>query len=197
MDFSERLGWMLLGCAIGYVVARLREVKEELRGIKEGVDEIDDNVKLDMRLRQILAGSKTPSEEQEIKDVDILPPVIPKRNRDERGAVELRPLLLYGVLLIIVSITAYAAFVSQKSANDVKSSQDRDSEITARVEQVTACQQRYLSKTIEAAGSRTTYTQNRADSNVALQKAQARMLRIFLVKPPASRARRLAYLTRY
>lgn len=49
MGYEERIGWMLLGMAVGfiagYIVRALRELKEDVHDIKEELDEVDHIVK--------------------------------------------------------------------------------------------------------------------------------------------------------
>lgn len=99
MEFDERLGWLLLGCAIGfimgYIVRSLHDIKEELH-------KVDNHV----------------------------------THRDERGIMRF-PLAANTALVIVVCITAYAAFKSQKASNDVKDTQDD-------LAHVALCNQQYL-----------------------------------------------------
>lgn len=68
-------------------------------------------------------------------------------------------------LLLVVIITVYAAFSSQKASDTVADSQNR---ITV----VSECNQEYLGKTVLALNVRGTYSSKSADANRVLQKAQ-------------------------
>lgn len=137
VEFDERLGWLLLGCAIGfvfgYIVRSLRDIKEEL-------DEVDDIVK----------GRQYHQE-------------------DEEGSI--KTFLSKNIaLLLVVILTAFAAFASQRASNNVRDNAE--------------CTQEYLSETIKALNQRTKYTRTQARANVTLQKEQARFLNVLLGKPP-------------
>lgn len=92
MPVDEKVAWLALGCAIGfvfgYIVARLREIKDKEDTIEAKVDSLKHN-----------------------KD-------------DETGAFRFS---LTGLaVLLVVLLTAYAAFVSQKASNDVEDKQQSD-----------------------------------------------------------------------
>ena len=87
------------------------------------------------------------------------------------------PIFANTLLFIVLAMTAFAAFASQKAANDVEAAQ-------AKIENVTQCNHDILTETILALNERTTYTRNQSDANVDLQKAQADMLRVLLREPP-------------
>ena len=97
-------------------------------------------------------------------------------NRNEHGFMRY-PLLADFAMFLVVIVTVWAAFQSQKSSNAVEQAQ-KDQEA------VTACTQQYLTKTITALNERTEYTTEQSAYNVELQKAQAAFLRLALVEPP-------------
>lgn len=98
MGFPDRLGWMILGCAIGffagYVVRYLQDLKEEL-------DEVDSIVKHELGKR---ASDKVPDQ------------------RKEDGFLR-NDLFKDVMLLVVVIVTVWAAFASAHTSNEVKSSQ--------------------------------------------------------------------------
>lgn len=153
MDVLERVICFAIGSGLGflagYIVASLREIKEE-------VDEMLD----------IEKGS-TPDR--------------PVTKRDERGFIRY-PVLADAMLLVVLVLTVYAAFVSQAASNDVRATQESQ-------DQVTECNKVFLTRTIDALNERTTYTQAQAQANVELQRAQTRLLAVLLEEPPPSDAR--------
>ena len=104
MDFNERLGWLILGglvgFVLGYIVRSLRVIKEDVGAIKDEVDEIDEIVK----------------EKRE-------------HRRADDGFMHVR-ILRDVILLAVVIVVAWSAFASQKASNDVKAQQDRIDQIT-------------------------------------------------------------------
>lgn len=96
-------------------------------------------------------------------------------------------------LMLVVMLTAFAAFASQKASNDSEDAlvridkQQKDLIMTQeRIERVSVCNQEFLTKTIVALNERTTYTSSATAANVALQKAQSTFLQVFIVEPPAT-----------
>jgi hypothetical protein len=136
VTFDERLGYLLLGCAIGYV----------------------------LRILQVWFVSKMKT----------------GRHRDERGFMR-RPLIADVAIVLVVLLTAFAAFKSQKASNDVTSTQDK-------VERVSTCNQLFLTDTIEALNERTQFTRELTAANSDLQKAQADFLNVAGKNPPPSDA---------
>jgi ABC-type multidrug transport system fused ATPase/permease subunit len=122
MDLSDRLLYLVIGCAIGftigYIVRGLREIKEE-------VQELDEHV---------------------------------KRDRNDAGYMRF-PIVADIALLVVVCLTVYAAFASQKASNAVQDNQ--------------RCSEEFLADTIAALNVRTEYTASQTEANVAVQKAQA------------------------
>lgn len=159
-----------IGFVLGYITRLLQEIRDKNDAIKEELDEVDEIVKTKL-----------------------------KRQRDESGIVR-KPLLADILLLVVVVITVWAAFASQKASNDVKADQKEDDAVQAQLvstqddlkttqaqlAQVTTCNQIFLGRTIRALNERTTYTVAQTNSNVQLQKAQARFFGILLGIPPPS-----------
>ena len=161
MDMSDRIAWLIVGCAIGfvmgYIVRSLREIKEEL-------DEVDECVK---HCRE--------EHEHEVR----------KRGRNSRGAA--MPGYLGNIaVLIAVLITVFAAFASQKASNDVEGAQDQLELTQETIKQVSLCTQETLSNTVSALNERTTYTVAQAEANVDLQKAQSRFIAVLVTRPTPS-----------
>jgi len=145
MSLDERLGWLLVGCVIGFV---LGYIVRALRDIKEELDEVDGILK------------KSP------------------RSRNDRGFMRF-PIISDIALLAVVLLTVWASFSSQHASNQVHEQQKVQTRITS-------CTNEYLAKTIKALNERTTYSQEQAAANVALQKAQSEFLGALLHVPPYS-----------
>lgn len=150
MSLDDRLVYFVLGCILGYVLASIRHIKKELH-------EVDEIVK-----------KNHPQDD---------PPKLSRR-RDESGFMR-HPVARDIAIVLTVLLTAFAAFASQKAANDSKNAQDR-------LDNITTCNKEYLQKTIVALNERTMYTKEQSDANVELQKAQAQFLSIILHEPPFS-----------
>ena len=144
MDFDERLGWMLLGCGIGFI---LGYIVRSLRYMKGELDEVDGLVKRKLGDRET-----------------------------DDGFMNMRYIRDVAVLIVVV-LTVWAAFASQKASNDVKAQQDR-------IDQITVCNSEFLSRTIRVLNIRTDAVQARADANYELQKAQAKFFKLLLEIPP-------------
>lgn len=99
MDYGDRLLWLLLGCFIGFVFGY---IVRSLREIKEEVDEIVENK------RKTSTGDDPETYEQ-----------------NERGSFSWE-LASRISLFVVVSLTIWAAFVSQKASNDVAESYEKD-----------------------------------------------------------------------
>lgn len=111
----------------------------------------------------------------------------PKRRED--GFMQVRILKDICVLVVVI-LTAWASFVSQKASNDATDSQDR-------FDHVVACNQQLLKETITALGERSTYTVDVANANIDLQQAQADFTQIILHRPPYSDARKTKAFRNY
>lgn len=131
-----------------------------LREIKEELDEVDDIVKADHGL--------------------------PK---SDRGSIH-APTAAGVMLIVVVLITAWAAFASQKASNEVQNTQDQ-------LARVTGCNKDYLSKVIQVINARTRYSQRQAVSNVQLQKSQARFISLLLHDPPPTDDRARSAFSEY
>lgn len=97
MDLGDRIGWLILGCLIGFV---LGYIARSLRDIKEELDEVDELVKH-------VSGADNEQAEARKKEW------WQRRLRGPDFA-----------LLAVVVITAYAAFMSQSASNDSKNASD-------------------------------------------------------------------------
>lgn len=87
-------------------------------------------------------------------------------------------------LFIVVMMSVLASFQSQKVSNEV-----RDGEKI--IERVVQCNTIFLDRVILALDERTTYTSEQADANIALQKAQRKLLNVSSrVEPIPSEAER-------
>ena len=169
MDLFERAIFFIIGAGVGFIlgfiVARLREIKEEL-------DEVDECVKhCHLDHDHIPTGKRN------------------ARVRDDRGFMRI-PLLAEAMLLLVLGITVYAAFASQRASNQVEASQER-------IATVTQCNQVFLNETIEALNARTEFSTEQARSNVELQRSQSKFLAILLLVPPASEERQADALAEY
>lgn len=89
-----------------------------------------------------------------------------KNLKNEDGLLR-HPVLLDIVLLIVVVMTVWASFASQRASNSVQSNQDR-------IENITVCNQVFLSNTIEALNERTAYAETQVNANIDLQDKQMR-----------------------
>lgn len=110
---------------------------------------------------------------EELHDVDTI--IHKARERDEEGSWR-HPDFTTILLLVVVAITAYAAFASQRATNQVK-------DVQAVHAQVTLCNKQYLEKTIVALNSRTGSIEARADANLQLQIAQNTFFTTILKHP--------------
>lgn len=142
MTLDNRVGYLLLGMFIGfilgYVVRLLREIKEEL-------DEMIEHQDWDHK-------------------------------RDESGFMRY-PIAADLAVLVVVAITAYAAFVSQVASNN---SHTAVNSIAA----VSDCNSKFISDTLVALNQRATYSADAIKANQLLQKDQRDFFVILLHKPP-------------
>lgn len=152
MAFDDRLQYLLLGMAIGFVLGYLVRL---VRDIKEELDKVDEIVERE------LGGS----------DYD-----------GEKGSIKL-PHLRDVAIFLVVGLTAYAAFMSQKASNDSSDAQDR-------IERVVYCNQSILSEALTVLNERSSYTKAAADANIDLQQSQSNFFSILLHRPPYSEAKR-------
>lgn len=89
MEFTDRLGWWLFGCVVGYILGRFAR---SLREIKEEVHEVDGIV----------------------------------RKIDSENGFVRYPYVADAMLLLVVIVTVWAAFVSQQASNDVRENYEAD-----------------------------------------------------------------------
>lgn len=183
MDFMDRVGWVLLGMALGYIIRILQEMKKEV----EEVDEI-----LTRREQRQLAKQNTPK-------------------RDERGVFQLahgRTIAIAVAIMLCIYATWSTGATNNKledaiqdleaQQTAIEASQEEDVQIQLGLARVTVCTQEYLTKTIKALNDRTTFTVEQAQANIRLQEAQANFFQLLLEEPPRSeeerRAAALAYV---
>ena len=155
MAFDDRLLFLLLGVGIGFVIGYLTRLAREMKDIKEELDEVDTIVKENL-------GNDHESNEDGFM-----------RN----------PWVANVAILLVVGLTAWASFVSQKASNDVRNSQEQS-------EKVVACLQTTLGDVLIALDERSTYTRGLAEANTKLQKAQSKFFEILRHEPPYSLDRR-------
>lgn len=99
-----------------------------------------------------------------------------KKQRNEEGFMRF-PLMADAMMIVILCVSVFASFQTQKVNNDLQETQKAQ-----RIS--TQCTQEYLAKTILALNERTENTINTSEKNVELQKAQVAFLRLTLIDPP-------------
>lgn len=87
------------------------------------------------------------------------------------------------LMILVVLVVAYSAFMSQYAVNQARKTQD--------------CSVQYLSKTIKALNERTQFAKDQAKSNADLQQAQKDFLTFILRQPPYPEAERSAAAQNY
>ena len=96
MPFSERIGWLLLGMAVGfiagYIVRALRELKDDVHDVKEELHEVDEIVK------HKLFGDDGFMNNRIVADV---------------------------LMVVVLAIVVWAAFASSKASRDVSAVNDK------------------------------------------------------------------------
>jgi hypothetical protein len=158
MAFDDRLTSLLLGLVIGFVlgyfVRLMREIKKELDEVEKVVKDLGDH-----------------DNDQN-----------GKHKREETGFMRY-PMVANVAILLVVGLTAYAAFLSQKAVND---SQD-----------AVTCNRQTLAEVIESLNERSTYSTDMAKANIELQRSQSDFFAVLLHKPPYSDARRSRAVRKY
>lgn len=180
VEFSDRLGWILLGMALGYIIRLLQDMKKE-------VHEMDEIV--------------TRREKKKAAR---------KRERDEGGFMANRiaaDVVMVLVFAMCAYATFSTGATNNKLEDAVVQLKDQQSQIAAgqeedkqtqlRLARITVCTQDYLGRTIEALNQRTEFTQAQADANVKLQEAQSDFLKVVITQPPVSEAQVDAALDLY
>lgn len=124
-----------------------------------------------------------------VKEVDRFLKMSPSRKRDERGVVG-RQAVQNFALLLVVFITAFAAFSSQKASNDADESLKQTKANQAQLERVVTCIISSQTELFDAINTRTTYTQGQAVANKTLQKAQRVFFGVLLHRPPYTEVKR-------
>lgn len=137
---EHRLSWILIGCAIGFIAGYLvRYVQEHLLLTREIRDEV---VKIDRVVERRVDGDSGFAGNSWLTNV---------------------------CLFLVVTLTAYSAFASQRTTDRVQRQQINN-------DLVSQCSQTFLAKTISALNARTQYSQQQTEANVKLQQAQATFL---------------------
>jgi hypothetical protein len=152
--FDDRLGYLFLGMIIGFVLGYLVRLTRE---IKEELDEVDEIVK---------------------KEFGNSP-----HDRDQGGFMRVPWTANIAVLLVVV-LTAYASFVSQKTSNTVKATQETQT-LTIY------CTEKVLDEAIKVLNERTVYSGAQSAANIDLQKDFSRFFNLILHQPPYSSKKRL------
>jgi hypothetical protein len=101
------------------------------------------------------------------EEIHVMENKIDKRNV-EHGAARTDLLMRIGLLLVVL-LTAYSAFSTQRANNASRDTQNA-------LIRVTTCTQQYLDKTITALNERTTYSREQSDAVLELQTSQAHFL---------------------
>jgi len=152
--FDDRLQYLIIGMIIGFVLGYLVRLT---RDIKEELDEVDEIVK---------------------KEFGNSP-----HDRDQGGFMRVPWAANIAVLLVVV-LTSYASFVSQKASNTVKATQESQS-LTIY------CTEKVLDEAITVLNERTVYSGAQSGANIDLQKSFAKFFNLILHQPPYSEKRRL------
>ena len=111
------------------------------------------------------------------------------RKRDDAGFMRY-PVVADVMVVLVVVITVWAAFASQRASNEVRDNQDQ-------IARITECNQVFLSRTIQRLNERTEYSGEQARANVQLQTEQAKLLAALLVQPPPTAVEGRAALEEY
>ena len=136
---------------------------------------------------------------KEVREVE----EIVSREKNQRGFMRNAFVADFAVLLVI-AMCVYASFSTQITNNrleaaieDIQQAEKDAEENRDRISRVAVCSQEYLARTIEALNQRTTYTQDQADANVALNRAQRDFLVILSRVPPPTDADAKIALSNY
>ena len=159
-----------------------------MQEIKERVDEVDEHVvEVD---KHIVAVDK-----HVLHETSDSSPKVPAGD-DGRVLISERVVKSLALFLVVL-LTAFAAFTSQKTSNKVQDNSNKVSAAQASQSRFVACNGEYLAKTIAALNARTANTAAQNAANVTLQKAQSKFLGIFVLKPPVTPEQGLAALKMY
>lgn len=107
------------------------------------------------------------------------------KKKQDRGAVSIEALKNLA-LFVVVILTVWAAWTSQKSSDKTQDTQIKQKVTQNQLVKITSCNQDFLAKTIAALNARTVYSQDQAKANVDLQSAQLKLLTLAFKKPPLS-----------
>jgi Sec-independent protein translocase protein TatA len=159
---DARIGWLLLGAVVGFI---LGYITRSLREIKQKVEEVDKHVT-----------AKPPSDAGFVRNPIILDGIL---------ILVLALVVWSSFKSQIVSNDVEKTQSQLKTAlSQLKTTQSQLAQAQAAQKKTTECTQEFLSKTIEALNERTTYTQAQASANVDLQKAFDKLITASLRKPP-------------
>lgn len=103
--------------------------------------------------------------------------------RDEGGFMR-KPIVADIAIVLVVVLTAYAAFVSQLAVNEVKADNEQDERQDAVIAAVLQCNTEITEATIVALNERTTFSAENNQANVDLVKAQLEFLTLGLTSEP-------------
>ncbi len=163
MGLDDRLAYFILGCVIGVIIGY---IIRSLREIDMKVSEVDEIVK------------KSHGEDGFVR----LPSLVEIKVWFKQ---HLRKISVSGVaLFVVVALSVFASFQSQLNSNAVKDTQDKLKVAQVRIDKITNCNQKFISKTILALNERTTYSTDQTKANIALQKGQLKLLVYLLTIPP-------------
>lgn len=108
---------------------------------------------------------------------------------DERGIMTTRA-GMNTALAVVVALTVFASFQSQRAVNAYKDSQRREAALTS-------CTASILKETITALDVRSNFTRKQAAANVELQRAQSELVAVLLHQPPYTNQRQTAAFKKY
>ncbi len=169
---NDRLGWLLVGCVVGFI---LGYTVRSLREIKEKVEQVDQHLK------------------KEHPDEGFIIP-------DWAKNITLLVVVLLTLYASIQS--QIAANDSDRSTDKIQTQQNtinaQQSLLAAqqkiiaaqqvRTDKLVTCDQQFLAQTIGALNARTAYTQSQNAANVDLQKSLSNLVTLSLQIPPLSAA---------
>ena len=151
MDPIDRIGWLLLGCAIGFV---LGWIVRGLRDIKEELDELDKHV-------HFRDPNNNPDETGAMK--------LPKGK-------DIALMLVVALTFYAALMSQIASNKSSDTADKMLDTQQAIINLQSEQKQNLDCTTQVLFDAIRALNERTEYTSKQAQANVALVKAQLDLL---------------------
>lgn len=121
------------------------------------------------------------SVKEELDEVDEIVKHLDIRKNNEHGFMKISLIHIMAVLLVVLS--AYAAIVSQKASDNIRTSVDRN-------EIATYCNLNITSRALNSLNQRSTYTLKQTQSNVDLQTDFSTFINILLHQPPYKETKR-------